>query len=188
MLDEFEIGFWHPFGAYTGQSSAQVLEWKGAEVARNGWTFWSFVHSSSADVWLDLLANVKGPVYALCSHSPNARDPDTNKGALLASHFRYLQETTWQRMPSPKIMKVTNSFRRKGFALGFKVSRVVEIEPIVPPFGVQWYSRGERIWRFDRVPTRGEFLIRRGGTMALRSVGAVLELAWPYLVELKHES
>jgi hypothetical protein len=188
MWDKFHIGFWHPFGAYTGQSAVQVLEWKSGEVVRQGWTLWSFVHSPSAAVWLEHLASVEGPVYAFCSHSPNARDPDTNKGTLLASHFRYLLDSSWQAMPDPKVMKVTNPFKRQGLALGFKVSRVVEIEPVVPPFGVEWYSRRERSWRADRVPTRGEFLIRRGGTIPPRRVGAILELAQPYLAELRHES
>ena len=80
MWDKFQIGFWHPFGAYIGQTAGQVLKWKSGEVARCGWTFWSFVYSSSASVWLEYLANFQGTVYALCSHSPGARDPDTNQG------------------------------------------------------------------------------------------------------------
>ena len=188
MWDKFQIGFWHPFGAYTGQSSSQVLKWKSGEVARHGWTFWSFVHSSSASVWLEYLANFQGTVYALCSHSPGARDPDTNKGTLLASHFRYLQDQVWYAMPDPDVMKVTNPFKRQGLALAFKVSRVIEIAPVIPPFGVEWYSRGDRNWHSDRVPTRGEFLVRRGGAIRARRVCAVLELARPYLAELRHES
>jgi len=187
MWKSFEMGFWHPFGAYTGQSAAQVLEWKGAEVKRHGWTLWSFVHSPSGDAWLEQLASAKGPVFALCSHSPSARDPDVDKGTLLASHFRYLNESSWQPMPDPNIMKVTNPFKRKGLALGFKVNRVTEISPTTPPFGVEWYSREKRCWRSDiAVPTRGEFLIRRGGSIPPRKVCAILELAPPYLAELRH--
>jgi hypothetical protein len=74
---KFEIGFWHPFGPYTGLSAEEVLEWKGGEAARHGWTLWSFVYSSkAAEAWLGLLSKTEGPVYALCSHSPGARDPD----------------------------------------------------------------------------------------------------------------
>jgi len=181
------MGFWHPFGAYTGLSGAQVLEWKGGEIVRHGWTLWSFVHSSTAAAWLKHLSGAKGPVYAFCSHSPAARDPDINKGTLVARQFRYLPESRWQPMPDPNIMKVTNPFKRNGLALGFKVSRIIPIEPAVPPFSVEWYSRGEEIWRADRVPTRGEYLIRRGGSIPLRRVCAVLELAAPYLAELRHE-
>jgi hypothetical protein len=70
MWDQFELGFWHPFGPYTGLSTDEVLEWKGGEVERHGWTFWSFVYSSSADLWLDLLAKAQSPVFALALIAP----------------------------------------------------------------------------------------------------------------------
>jgi hypothetical protein len=187
MWEQFDIGFWHPFGPYTGLSTDQVLDWKASEVERNGWTFWSFVYSSSADQWLDLLAKAQGPVFALCSHSPGARDPDTHRGTLLATHYRYLRDGAWQAMPDPGIMKVTNPFKRRGLALGFKVGHVVELDPVVPPFGIEWYSKGDQRWRSDRLPPRGEFLIRRGGNVPPRPVCALLELAPPYLAVLKRE-
>jgi hypothetical protein len=90
-------------------------------------------------------------------------------------------------MPDRKIMKVTNPFKRQDLALGFKVSRVIAVEPVVPPFDVEWYSRGESCWRSERIPTRGEFLIRPGGTIPPRRVSAILELARPYLAVLKGE-
>jgi len=185
MWERFGIGFWHPFGPYTGLSAAEVLEWKAGEVERHGWTFWSFAYSSTTQAWLDRLNGSDGPVYALCSHSPGARDPDENEGNLLASHFRYVSETSWRAMPNPRIMKVTNPFRRKGLALGFRVRRVITFEPVNPPFGVEWYSRGNATWRSDRIPTRGEYLIRRGGRVAPRKVCAALELEPPYLAVLK---
>jgi len=91
-------------------------------------------------------------------------------------------------MPDPSLMKVTNPFKRRGLALGFKVSRVIPIEPVVPPINIEWYSRGADAWRSDAVPNRGEYLIRRGGTGKLRPVSAILELSEPYLAELRHES
>jgi hypothetical protein len=187
MWDQFGLGFWHPFGPYTGLSTGEVLEWKGGEVERHGWTFWSFVYSSSADLWLDLLAKARSPVFALCSDSPGARDPDSHQGTLLATHYRYFGNDSWQCMPDPRIMKVTNPFKRRGLALAFKVRRVVALKPVVPPFGVEWYSRGEQRWRSDPVPPRGEFLIRRGGNTPPRRVRALLELAPPYLAVLKRD-
>jgi hypothetical protein len=44
---------------------------------------------------------------------------------------------------------------------------------------MEWFSQGA--WREDRIPTRGEYLIRRGGEIAIRDVAAVLELKPPYL-------
>ncbi len=185
MWDKFETGFWHPFGPYAGLSAADILEWKGSEVERHGWTFWSFAFSPSTDAWLDRLANNSGPVFALCSHSRGARDPDPRKGNCLASHFRYLPDGDWQPMPDPGMMKVTNPFKRRRRALGFKVIRVFPVPPTHPPFPVEWYCKGQNKWRADAVPTRGEFLIRRGGTLPPRCVSAVLELSAPYLAVLR---
>jgi hypothetical protein len=39
MWEQFQVGFWHPFGAYTGLSGTEALDWKGDEVVRHGWTF-----------------------------------------------------------------------------------------------------------------------------------------------------
>ena len=188
IWSKFKLGFWHPFGAYTGLSADQILDRKAREIDRHGFTFWSFVHSKSADTWLAELADARGPVYALCSHSPGARDPDPHQGALLASHYRRLGGVVWSPMPNPNVMNVTNPFKRRGMALGFKVRRVITVEPMVPPIGIEWFSRADGTWNQGSLPTRGEFLLRRGGSHRIRPIRAVLELEAPYLVELKrHE-
>jgi hypothetical protein len=186
MWERFEIGFWHPFGPYAGLSPTQVLEWKASETARYGWTFWSFAYVPP-QAWIEQLAGASGPVFALCSHSPAARDPDQHRGALLASHFRDVGIDDWQAMPEQHIMKVTNPFKRQGLALAFKVAHVFPVSPQVPPFEVEWYSKSDDAWRSDALPTRGEFLIRKGGRIRPRRVSAVLELAKPYLAFLKCE-
>ena len=84
-------------------------------------------------------------------------------------------------------MNVTNPFKRRGLALGFKVIRVVPLPPTLPPISIEWYCKGQKIWRTDAVPTRGEVLIRRGGTLAPRRISAVLELSAPYLAVLRPE-
>ncbi len=136
---------------------------------------------------MDILADNGEPTYVLCSFSAGARDPDVHRGARLATHYRFASETLWHAMPDPALMKVTNPFRRHGRALAFKIGRVVELTPQVPPFHVRWYSRIEKQWRSDPLPTRGEYLIRRGGPVPLRSVCAVLELIPPYIAELMYE-
>jgi hypothetical protein len=187
MWERFEIGFWHPFGPYAGLAPAQILEWKASETARYGWTFWSFAYARP-EAWLEQLASVSGSVFVFCSDSRAARDPDPLSGMLLASHFQNVDDADWQAMPEQDIMKVTNPFKRKGRALAFKVARVFPITPQVPPFDVEWYSKGDRAWRSDVLPPRGEFLIRKGGRVRPRRVAAVLELEKPYLAVLKCES
>jgi len=154
---------------------------------RNGWTYWSFVYSKSAQIWLDLLTQATGPVYAFCSDSPGARDPDNHRGTRLATHHRNVGAKDWLTMPDPGMVKVTNPFKRQGLALAFKIKRVITFQPVIPPFGIEWYSKQDQRWRVDTLPTRGEFLIRRGGNVPPRRISALLELVPPYLVELKHE-
>lgn len=185
LWDDFQLGFWHPFGPYTGLSVGEILQWKRDEIERHGWTFWSFAHSNLSD-WAGLLQSSTGSIYVLCSDSTRARDPDIYKGQRLATAYQYVDCETWEAMPDPTIMKVTNPFKRMGLAVAFKVRRVIAIEPSeVPPVSVEWYAKKERRWRGDRLPTRGEFLIQRGGTHRPRRVSAVLELTPPYLALLR---
>ena len=184
--DRFNVGFWHPFGPYTGLTETEIVKWKHDETERFGGTFWSFVYSPTAHFWLNALSDAKDPVFVLCSHSPSARDPDVHRGRLLASHYQWPGEDQWNEMPSPDQMKVTNPFKRRGLALAFRVCRVFEIEPTVPPFKIEWYSKKDQTWRSDRLPTRGEFLVRRGNGATLREVRAILELEPPYLATLRN--
>ena len=185
MWEGFRIGFWHPFGPYTGLSAAEVIEWKRSEAETYGWTLWSFAYAPTAAAWLDQLAGLSSGVFAFCSDSPAAKDPDPHRGTVLATHYRYLNDDEWHEMPDPRVMKVSNPFKRRGLALAFKVRRVIPIPPAVPPLTIEWYSKGERRWRSDPLPTRGEFLIRRGGRLPPRRVSALLELAEPYLAILR---
>jgi hypothetical protein len=187
MWDEFTVGFWHPFGPSTGRSTREVLDWKADEVARHGWTFWSFVYSPTAELWVNQLQQRAGPVYVLCSNSPGARDPDLHRGTRFATHYQNIGSNIWHAMPERDLMNVTNPFKRQGLALAFRVVRVIQMEAAMPPFAVEWYSKGQQCWRSDRLPTRGEYLIRRGGSITPRSVCAVLEVAPPYMAVLRHE-
>ena len=133
--DSYTVGFWHPFGPYTGRTEPEILAWKQGETERFGWTFWSFVYSPNTQGWLNALADARGPVFALCSHSTQKRriDPDPNQGKLLATDYQWPGEDQWNGMPSPDQMNVSNPFKRRGLALAFRVRRVIEITPTVPP-------------------------------------------------------
>jgi hypothetical protein len=158
----FSGGFWHPFGRYTGLSEAQILKWKRDETEGYGWTFWSFVYSPNAHVWLNLLGEVAGPVFVLCSQSQSRSiDPDPHRGTLRATSFQLPGSAQWEKMPKRDLMKVTNPLKRKGLALAFRVCRVIEVNPVVPDLEIQWYSKLKQQWQSTRLPPRGEFLIRR---------------------------
>jgi hypothetical protein len=92
----------------------------------------------------------------------------------------------WQAMPERSAMNVTNPFKRMGAACAFKITRVISLAAAeVPPLTIEWFAKTTQSWRADRVPTRGEFLVRRGGDLAPRPIRAVLELAPPYLARLR---
>ena len=85
----------------------------------------------------------------------------------------------------PKGVRVPHPFRPgKRLASAFVVQRVIcPVEPFPRP-AVEWFSLKKGPWCQSRIPSRGVYLIRPGGTMAMRNVSAVLELKPPYLAVL----
>jgi hypothetical protein len=63
---------------------------------------------------------------------------------------------------------------------GYLIHHPVKL--IQRPF-VEWFSQGE--WHEGAIPTRPEYLIRRGGKIAMRNIRAILELQPPYLAVVK---
>lgn len=188
--NDLHFAFWHPFGPYCGLTEEKVLNWKRSEVERHGWTFWSFAYARTAEKWHQLLLGQDHPVHVLCSFSPTATDPFPDTKPPRATHYRFLNDPPgWEPMPTgDRSMFVTNPFKRQGLATAFKVTRVDLVEPpVAPNVMVEWYARGKGEWSSHRLPTRGEFLVRRGGSASLRTVCAVLEISPPYLAVLKND-
>ncbi len=182
ILDNFKIGFWHPAGAYGGLSFEEIVKWKHDEAERYGWTLWSFAHTPLADQWFVHVNKESGPVHVLCSVGPRAKDPHPSKPPL-ATYFRFHGEGEhWGKMPDEKEMHVTNPFKKKELATAFVVMSVHQLDGTAPDFGVSWYSKGD--WREDRLPSMGQYLVRRGGKAKLRRVHALLELKPPYLATI----
>ena len=85
----------------------------------------------------------------------------------------------------PRGVRVPHPFRAgKKIASAFIVHRIMyPVKPFQRP-PVEWFSKGndgDGRWAQTKVPTRGEYLIRQGGAIAMRRVSAVLELRHPYL-------
>lgn len=179
---DFEVGIWHPFGPHGLETSDQIIERKRREIEANGWTFWSFQYRQPAvlDEWSARLGqNSKAIVF--CSNSPGAKDPSRTGnpvGTRDCQSYRYARQTEWR--PWPKAVRVPHPFRgRRTQASAFVVQRIAyPIEPFELP-SVEWLYRGN--WRADEVPSRGEYLVRRGGAIPLRAIRAILELREPYL-------
>lgn len=183
--DEFRIGFWHPFGSYAGLSADRILNWKRDEAKRHGWTFWSFAWCEMG-AWSEILRNAVGPVYALCSHSPNATDPDPSKKTEFATSYQWNGDDAWISMPPKEEMYVTNPFKHRNMAVAFKVKQVIDFATIQrPQISVEWYKKSADEWQNGPLPTKGQYLIRVGSGQRLRPIRAVLELAPPYLARLR---
>jgi hypothetical protein len=182
---EFKIAFWHPFGPHGQEEPNQIMERKRAEIAVNGWTFWSFQHRPMLDDWQrELLVADRDAVFVFCSEGRGAVDPGragTLSRPIDCQTYRFVGENSqWRPMPSG--VRIPHPFRPgKNLASAFVVQRVIyPVEPFQRP-AVEWFSVRKGPWVQAKVPTRGEYLIRRGGAITMRSVRAVLELRWPYL-------
>jgi hypothetical protein len=156
---------------------------KSREAQMNGWTLWSFRHRRSLNQWFALIRSAEpNSVYVLCSYSPHATDP---KGKVsYCKKYQLVDSTEWRDVPST--VSVPHPIGKGQYSSAFLVKRVLPLaQPEIPPVYVQWYSTGQNAWRGDSLPTRGEYLIRRNGGVALRPIRAVLELAYPYLALLR---
>jgi hypothetical protein len=180
----FRIGVWHPFGPHGRECPEHIIDRKRGEIAINGWTLWSFQYRRPdvLQAWVrELSAADSLPVVAFCSISAASVDPantGSSGGTTDCRRYRAVGEQVWR--PVPAGVRVPHPFRvGKRQASAFVVQRISHpVEGFNRP-AVEWWSGGR--WRQDRVPTRGEYLIRPGGTIRMRPVSAILELRAPYL-------
>lgn len=176
--------FWHCFGVHAGESPDDIINRKRREIEANGWTLWSFngKRPQTVELWTSEIQSVKpSHVRALCSKSKNAVDP---KGApAFAREFKIIGQQIWQ--PIPESIKVPHPFGNKVIAAAFRVSKVLHASEITIPLEFEWLCVGDKAWRTDSVPTRGEYLLRPGKGTTLRPVCAILELQEPYVVEIR---
>ncbi len=181
--NQFTLGFWHPFGPHGGESREEILAREAAEIAKDGWTLWSFQFRRSLGTWYEILRGAQPETaYVLLSDSRSARDPSSE--VRLRGRYCLVGTDKWQplpshiRIPHPGRGEFASAFMVKGIILGPALAGV-------PPLSVQWYFTMTAGWRSDRLPTRGEYLIRRGKGVAPRSICGALELRYPYLATLR---
>lgn len=186
-LADFRLSFWHPFGPHAQEGMEDIIARKQHEINRNGWTLWSFTYRPMLDAWHQKLKLTTGRVFAFCSEGKGAVDPVREGSAsktLECRHYRFVGNTEWLQMPSG--IKVLHPFQPKGkrLASAFVVQRIILGDKRFPSPTAEWLSQ-EGKWLATRIPTRGVYLIRRGGNEPTRTVRAVLELKSPYLAVVK---
>ena len=189
--EDFTLAFWHPFGWHGRESPQDILRRKRREIDENGWTLWSFRYRAMMDDWYRELSSANPqPIFVFCSRWEGARDPggaETSNTTVDCTHYQFVgHHTPWQ--PVPSLIRVPHPFPLgRRLASAFVVAGVhYPIQPFPRP-GVEWFSRTKGPWRREIVirstvhsyPTRGEYLLRRGGTNSLREVSAILELSRP---------
>jgi hypothetical protein len=183
-VSNFEIGFWHPFGPHGRESAEDIIERKRKEIETNGWTLWSFQNRKNFDDWERELSTAKTDlVFVFCSEGRGAVDP-ARDGSLSqpaqCKSFCFVGDTQWHPMPSG--VSVPHPFRPgQNRASAFVVQRIIFPVEKFAPSNLEWFFQKNQLWDQREIPTRGEYLIRRGGTVRMRGVRAVLELKSPYL-------
>ena len=191
--ENFELGFWHPFGSHGRESLEEIINRKRRETENNGWTLWSFQYRrpESLNEWYRQLTLAKphGPVVVFCSTGGSAVDPDRPGSLTRTADCREYQligcgDLDWR--PVPPLIRVPHPFGpTKEVASAFVIRRVHHpVKLLQRPF-VEWFKGGK--WDERKIPTRPEFLIRRGGKIAMPNVSAVLELQSPYLAVVKRD-
>ena len=181
----FDFGFWHPFGQHGRESPSDIIHRKRNETEKNGWTLWSFQCRTpqALDQWCSELssARLRGPVVVFCSRGRSAVDPDRPGARAKTSdcrQYKFVGQDDWH--PVPSLIRVPHPFNPgKTLATAFVVRRVHHPIKLLDGPSVEWFSKGK--WREDEIPTRPEYLIRRGGKIGMREVSAVPELTPPYL-------
>jgi hypothetical protein len=186
----FAIGFWHPFGTHAHEQRDDILKRKAGEIARNGWTLWSFQYRRPEMLagWREMLrAELAGrnEAFVLCSDSRGTADPRSQPRA--AALYRVDAMSAWQ--PIPAAVRVPHpSARSDRQGCAFWVTGIEEVAAqALPQIGIRWWCSGGAAgrWREDALPTRGEYLIKAGGGAALRPVYAVLRIADPFMVQIR---
>jgi hypothetical protein len=181
--EDFDLGFWHPFGWHGHESPDDIINRKRLETESNGWTLWSFQYRKMLDDFFRELSSAKPKrVVVFCSRGNGAVDPaaNTESRTIDCGRYRFVDESGWR--PIPGAIRVPHPFRpEKILASAFVVDRVYHPIGSVRRPAVEWYSLNNGPWRQERIPTRGEYLIRRGGKVPMREVKAVLCLRSPYL-------
>ncbi len=167
------VGIWHPFGTHAGETRYAIVSRKMREIHDNGWTLWSFQFRNLAALMLER------PTFVLCSDSPGASDPRSEP--VPAAEYRAVGSETW--VPLPPAISVPHPFHTP-VASAFVVDGIERLTD-QPQFGISWLRTKDMMWRDERLPTRGEYVIRTDGTLRPRRAFAILRLREPWLVHIR---
>jgi len=176
-----EIGFWHPFGPHGGETAEQIIKRKKEEIEKNGWTLWSFQNRKNThNIWLkNIIENNPINILAFCSAGKGSQEP---KGETKEyRHYKPAGEDSLKEIPSD-ILVLHPSNKMEGSA--FIVKNIIFPAGRSNKTNIEWLQINGQ-WRNDRIPTRGEYLIKIGQGQPMGNYRAILELQYPYIAEVK---
>ena len=183
LIENFTIGFWHPFGPHGGETAEEILVRKQKEIDANGWTFWSFQFRHTLCAWHNEIKRAEPQrVLVFCSEGKGAKDP-ARKTQLCSSYHMVNEEA---EHVIPNTIRIPHPLGKKNRASAFVVKEIITPHTNSPAFtdielfSAEWY-RKNGIWEDASIPTRGEYLIRRGGQEKIRRYRAILVLKEPWL-------
>ena len=181
----FEVGFCAPFRpAWTRNSRADSRACKRSEIAINGWTLSVVPVSALAGFGRMVPSSFlfwRTDAIGLLLTQSGALDPAEVGGCLRTTDCQSLPARCPKGMAADaKGIRVPHPFRgKRRQASAFVVQAIIHpVNSLAPP-AIEWLFKGQ--WQQRPVPTRGEYLIRLGGTTPMRPFRAVLELRAPYL-------
>lgn len=180
---KFSIGFWHPFGVHAGELRDDILDRKMSEIESQGWTLWSFQHRKTLNIWFDILKlSIDNNVYVFCSDSKNAQNPQSS--VVYCKQYQPIDNQEW--LDIPQSISVPHPMAKRAFGSAFIVENIYRFSdtPLVD-FAIAWYGTADSKWRNESLPTRGEYLIKKGGATKTRKIYAVLKLRYPFLATLR---
>ena len=183
---KFEIGFWHPFGPHAGETAEKIIKRKKEEIEKNhGWTLWSFQHRRTLELWFKEIKEIdSNNILVFCSEGKGTSN--TKSLPKDCTHYLPIGETEWRKIPEE--ISVPHPMRE-----GMKKGSAFIVKNIIFPFdfgyeirSVEWLKK-DGVWQStEKLPPRGEFLIKPGNGSLMRGCRAILELDYPYLAEVEY--
>lgn len=181
LISDFTVGFWHPFGPHGGETAMEILERKQQEIDAVGWTLWSFQFRRTQQAWYQEIMRTKPrKVLVFCSEGKGAKDP---VGEIQPCR-RYRTVDNEADAAIPNAIQIPHPMGKSDRACAFVMEEIVIPRANIELFPAEWYRTGGT-WEETRIPTRGEFLIRRGGQINVRRYRAILVLRYPYLATIR---
>ena len=153
------------------------------------WSF-QFRRTITLTDWFKEIEKIKPEKVLVFCSSGNGKDPADDIADLndmdryTHKFYKPINENEYLPIP-PEIIVTLPSKKNAVQGSAFKVKDIIIPNANNEQYNVEWLLKDGTTWRSDKIPTRGEFLIKFGQGAPMRPFSVILELEYPYLVEIK---